>query len=61
MSNLFHCLEDFRIKSRSRLPQLMFDFIEGAAGSEYAVIKNIETLKQIRLLPRVLVNVQKEA
>ena len=57
MSIRFHCLEDFRTKSRSRLPQLMFDFIDGAAGSEYAACKNIETLNQIRLLPRVLVNV----
>ncbi len=35
----------------------MFDFIDGAAGNEYASYKNIETLDQIRLLPRVLVNV----
>ena len=35
----------------------MFDFIDGAAGSEYAACKNIETLDRIRLLPRVLVNV----
>jgi len=35
----------------------MFDFIDGAAGSEYAASKNIETLDRIRLLPRVLVNV----
>jgi len=57
MSNRFHCLEDFRTESRSRLPRLMFDFIDGAAGSEYAASKNIETLDRIRLLPRVLVNV----
>ena len=57
MSNRFHCLEDFRKKSLSRLPRLMFDFIDGAAGSEYAACKNIETLDRIRLLPRVLVNV----
>ena len=57
MSNRFHCLEDFRTESRSRLPRLMFDFIDGAAGSEYAAYENIETLDQIKLLPRILVNV----
>ena len=61
MSNRFHCLEDFRIESRNRLPKLMFDFIEGAAGSEYAACKNIEALERIRLLPRVLVNVAKRS
>ena len=59
MSNQFNCLEDFRIESRRRLPRLMFDFIDGAAGNEYAACKNIEALEQIRLLPRVLVNVAK--
>ena len=57
MPNRFHCLEDFRTEARSRLPRLMFDFIDGAAGSEYAASKNIETLDRIRMLPRVLVNV----
>ena len=57
MSNRFHCLEDFRTESKSRLPKLMFDFIDGAAGNEYAAFKNIETLDRIRLLPRILVNV----
>ena len=57
MSNRFHCLEDFRTEARSRLPRLMFDFIDGAAGSEYAASKNIEMLERIRMLPRVLVNV----
>ena len=57
MSNRFRCLEDFRTEARSRLPRLIFDFIEGAAGSEYAASKNIETLDRIRMLPRVLVNV----
>ena len=57
MSTRFHCLEDFRKEAQSRLPRLMFDFIDGAAGREYAACKNIETLDRIRLLPRVLVNV----
>ena len=57
MSNRFHCLEDFRTEARSRLPRLMFDFIDGAAGSEYAASENIVTLDRIRMLPRVLVNV----
>ncbi len=57
MSARFHCLEDFRTAARCRLPRLMFDFIDGAAGSEFAAQSNIDVLNRLRLLPRVLVNV----
>ena len=35
----------------------MFDFIDGAAGSEFAAQSNIDVMNRLRLLPRVLVNV----
>ena len=57
MSARFHCLEDFRTAARCRLPRLMFDFIDGAAGSEFAAQSNIDVMNRLRLLPRVLVNV----
>tara|TARA_B110000495_G_C23012581_1_gene599095 strand:+ start:122 stop:316 length:195 start_codon:yes stop_codon:yes gene_type:complete len=44
MSARFHCLEDFRTAARCRLPRLMFDFIDGAAGSEFAAQSNIDGL-----------------
>jgi len=57
MSARFHCLEDFRTAARCRLPRMMFDFIDGAAGSEFAAQSNIDVMNRLRLLPRVLVNV----
>jgi isopentenyl diphosphate isomerase/L-lactate dehydrogenase-like FMN-dependent dehydrogenase len=40
------------------MPKMMFDFVDGAAGDEYACEQNQTMLDQIRLLPRVLVNVE---
>ena len=53
----FHCMEDFCAGAKLRLPRMMFDFIDGAAGKELVVRNNTETLDHLRLLPRVLVNV----
>ena len=44
--------------ARRRLPRLMFDYIDGAAGKEIAANLNEQALDAIRLQPRVLVNVE---
>lgn len=41
------------------MPRMMFDFVDGAAGGERAKRLNREALDEIRLQPRVLVNVDK--
>ena len=51
-----HCTEDARAAARRRLPRLIFDFVDGAAGSEMAACSNLTALEQIRLQPRVLVS-----
>ncbi len=51
-------MADFRHRARRRMPRMIFDFVDGAAGSEMASRLNIETLEAIRLQPRVLVNVE---
>ena len=53
----FYNIEDFRQKAKIRMPQIMFDFIDGAAGHENASFNNVYALERIRLLPRVLKNV----
>ena len=53
----FHNLEDFRQKAKTRLPKIMFDFIDGAAGGENGSYNNYHCIERIRLLPRVLNNV----
>ena len=43
--------------ARRRMPRMMFDFVDGAAGLEQAKRLNREALDQIHLQPRVLINV----
>lgn len=58
MNKKFFSVEDARIAARGRLPKIIFDLIDGAAGSEYANAQNISQIDQIRLQPRVLVNTE---
>ncbi len=51
-------VEDARVRARRRLPRLIFDFIDGATGREHGARINEEAIRQIRLQPRVLVNVE---
>jgi (S)-mandelate dehydrogenase len=48
---------DARALARRRLPRLIFDFIDGAAGEETALWRNEADLRALRLMPRVLVDV----
>ena len=48
---------DARRLARRRLPRLIFDFVDGAAGSEDAAAGNLSALAAVRLQPRVLENV----
>lgn len=48
---------DARALAARRLPRLVFDFIDGAAGSELAPERNCKALSDVLLQPRVLGNV----
>ncbi|MEM7564687.1 MAG: alpha-hydroxy acid oxidase [Pseudomonadota bacterium] len=52
-------VSDARQYAKRRLPRIIFDFIDGSAGDERACELNLEKLQAIRLLPRVMVNVEK--
>lgn len=56
--NTIHSFEDARRIARRRLPWMVFDYIDGAAGTEYAEQFNRETLRALWLQPRILKNVQ---
>ncbi len=58
MNNKIFSIADARIAARRRMPRIMFDYVDGAAGSEYACVQNITRLDQLRLQPRVLVNTE---
>ena len=47
-------VRDLQRRAKSRLPGLIFDFIEGGAGDERSVARNLQLWDQIRLIPRVL-------
>jgi len=49
-----HTSDEARALARRRLPRLVFDYIDGAAGKERAAVRNLEALDARQLMPRVL-------
>lgn len=54
-----HSYADARALARKRLPWMVFDYIDGAAGEGHGEAMNLSALRDIRLQPRVLVDVTK--
>ena len=52
-------IEDLRQMARRRLPRAIFDFFDGGAEDEVTLRANRAAFEQVRLLPKVLVNVSK--
>ena len=52
-----HSTTDARNLARKRLPWMVFDYIDGAAGDGYGRELNEAALRDLRLQPRILVNV----
>ena len=48
---------DARALAAQRLPRLIYDFIDGAAGEELGLASNISDLQRVRLQPRSLAEV----
>ncbi len=57
MFNSIYSVEDARRLARLKMPKLIFDYIDGAAGDEGANQRNQSCISEIKMLPRVLVNV----
>lgn len=53
-----HTSEDARYLARKRLPWMVFDYIDGAAGQGYGERINREAIQALRLQPSVLNNVE---
>ena len=58
MGNKIFSLSDARKYARRRMPRMTFDYIDGSAGDERACALNVETIEAVRMLPRVLLNVE---
>ena len=53
-----HCADDAEALARRRMPNMMYDFVCGSAGSETAAKLNRSAMEAIRLQPRVLINIE---
>ena len=53
-----HSSADARRLAKRRLPWMVFDYIDGAAGAEHGAKMNRRALKDLRLTPRVLVDME---
>jgi L-lactate dehydrogenase (cytochrome) len=58
MSKKIFSVADARKYARRRMPRMTFDYIDGSAGDERACALNVEMIETLRILPRVLVNVE---
>ncbi|MCP4470977.1 MAG: alpha-hydroxy-acid oxidizing protein [Gammaproteobacteria bacterium] len=58
MSSKIFSVSDARKYAKRRLPRVIFDFIDGSAGEERACELNVEMIETLRLVPRVLVDVE---
>ena len=57
MPRTIYSVVDARRYAKSRMPKIVFDYVDGAAGSEMANANNCDRLDQLKLQPRVLRNV----
>jgi isopentenyl diphosphate isomerase/L-lactate dehydrogenase-like FMN-dependent dehydrogenase len=56
---IFASVADFRAHAKRRLPKFAFDYMDGGAGHEAGLRRNIEAFDRVELKPRMLVNVEK--
>jgi isopentenyl diphosphate isomerase/L-lactate dehydrogenase-like FMN-dependent dehydrogenase len=54
-----HSIEDLRRMARQRLPRGVFDFFDGGADDEQTLRANRSAFEQLRLAPRVMVDVSR--
>lgn len=50
-------VDDLRKLAKKRLPKICYDFIEGGADDEVGLITNEQAFRQVRIVPRRLVDV----
>lgn len=56
-----HSAEDARRIARRRLPRMVFDYIDGAAGNEAGALRNKSALDAVTLTPRILRDVSERS
>ena len=53
-----HSSEGARLQARGRMPWMVFDYIDGAAGEGHGEAQNRRVLRELQLQPRILNNVE---
>ena len=56
-----HCIDDFRALARRALPRMVFDYIDGGAGSESSLRENRRAMDRIRLVGSAPVNISQRS
>lgn len=51
-------VSDLRPLAKKRLPKFVFDYLDGAAGDEKGMVRNIDAFDDYLLKPRMLMNVE---
>ena len=59
MSNKLFNVEDYRLLAKSKLPKMVFDYLEGGADDEGGLKHNREVFKRWRFTPHRLVDVSR--
>ena len=57
-SRQIHSCADARRLAKRRLPWMVFDYMDGAAGEGYGESRNRQVIQDVRLQPAVLINVE---
>jgi len=52
-------VSDWRLRAQSRLPRMMFDYIDGGSYAESTLRRNVEDFERIALRQRILTDVSK--
>ena len=58
MTKKYYSVDDFRVGAQQRMPRVIFDYVDGAAGFETSSRLNQDVIEQVRLMPRVLVDIR---
>ncbi len=57
MSAKFNSVEDFRRAAKCKLPRMVFDYVEGGAGSERGLTRNRRALEALTFSPARLIDI----
>jgi isopentenyl diphosphate isomerase/L-lactate dehydrogenase-like FMN-dependent dehydrogenase len=55
---IYASVSDFRARAQRRLPKFAFDYLDGGAGDEAGLRRNLEAFDALSLTPRMLVNIE---